>query len=157
MIEPILERHPHVETLKTSAQSLEGRLCKPAEFFSEEERSRQPSIFSILRAVSHAFQTSNENGGHFGFYGAFGYDLVLEFEDINLKHQRPANAKDCHLLLPLEIFVVDRKRETANRFSYSIKTPKGMTADLPAGGAKFNLEPAKGSEEVACDHLPGDN
>ena len=45
--------------------------------FAEEERSRQPSIFSVIRTlVSELFFTSADS--NLGLYGAFGYDLAFQ-------------------------------------------------------------------------------
>ena len=48
------------------------------EYFAEEERSKQPTIFSVLRAL--VAQMMTEEDRHLGFYGAMGYDLVFQFE-----------------------------------------------------------------------------
>jgi hypothetical protein len=47
----------------------------PSGRFAEEERSRQPSIFSVLRALVALFQHPDEP--YLGLYGAFGYDLAF--------------------------------------------------------------------------------
>jgi len=156
MIEPMLSRHPHVASLAVDSHSLQGKLALPAQFFSEEERSRQPSIFSVLRELMNSFRSGSPAGEHFGLYGAFGYDLVLEFEDIKLKHDRSAASKECQLFLPLEVIVVDRKRETASRYRYDVTTPRGKTSALSGGGEKFSLPPPSGSAEIECDHRPGE-
>lgn len=156
VIEPALERHPHICTLKSSPRSLEGRLNPPPPFFTEEERSRQPSVFSVLRAVLELFQSDHPQAQHLGFYGSFGYDLVTEFEDIALKHERSARAKDCHLYLPLEVVVVDRKRETAARFEYSVATPQGETKLERSGGIETPFPAGTGSAEIVSDHAPGE-
>lgn len=156
VLEPALERHPHVELLKNTGRTLEARLRPAPKFFTEEERSRQPSVFSILRAIVELFKNDHPGGRHLGFYGAFGYDLVTEFEDIELKHERNGRAKDCHLYLPLEVVVVDRKRETASRFEYSIQTPQGETKLERAGGIETTFPKGTGSSEIVADHRPGE-
>ncbi len=156
MVELLLSRHPHVATLAVNPDALHGRIAPPADFFSEEERSRQPSIFSVLRELTNAFRSSSPAAEHFGLYGAFGYDLVLEFEDIKLRHDRAAESKDCHLFLPLEVTVVDRKRETAARHSYDVMTLQGSTSTLRGGGKRFSLAAPSGTADIVSDHEPGE-
>ena len=77
LIEPIraaIEPLDAVASLEAEADRLQGRIRRPTEIVPEEQRSRQPSIFSLLRAVIELF--SNDEDQHFGLYGAFGYDLA---------------------------------------------------------------------------------
>jgi anthranilate synthase len=97
------------------------------EVFTEEQRSRQPTVFSALREVIAALAGPDP---HLGLYGAFGYDLAFQFEPVRLRLPRDAAARDLVLHLPDRIWVVDRKRETATRFSYDFETAAGSTAGL---------------------------
>ena len=47
--------------------------------FTEEERSRRPTVFTALREVTAAFGGEDP---HLGLYGAFGYDLAFQFEPV---------------------------------------------------------------------------
>ncbi|MBX6766780.1 MAG: anthranilate synthase component I [Actinomadura rubrobrunea] len=98
------------------------------EFFPEEERSRQPTVFTALRAVVDLFRCDDP---HLGLYGAFGYDLALQFEPLRLRHRRPADQRDLVLHLADEMVVVDRKRETQHRLSYDFEVDGRGTAGLP--------------------------
>ncbi|WP_433232282.1 anthranilate synthase component I [Actinomadura formosensis] len=98
------------------------------EFFTEEERSRQPTVFTALRAVIDLFRCDDP---HLGLYGAFGYDLSLQFEPLRTRLERPADQRDLVLHLPDEMVVVDRKRETSHRISYDFETAGTSTAGLP--------------------------
>ncbi len=49
------------------------------ETFTEEERSRRPTVFSVLREITAAFGCPDP---HLGLYGAFGYDLAFQFEPV---------------------------------------------------------------------------
>lgn len=151
-----LSEHEHLERIDLEGDTLRGSMRLPPAFFTEEERSRQPSVFSVLRALSELFHTDAPEAAHFGLYGAFGYDLVFQFEDIKLKHSRQGEIPDCRLLLPLELYVVDRKRETAIKQIYSIKTPKGWTASFDGGGQVYEIAQGQGSSEIVSDHLPGE-
>src|SRR5689334_1579999 len=44
--------------------------------FTEEERSRRPTVFTALRAIVAALRCADP---HLGLYGAFGYDLAFQF------------------------------------------------------------------------------
>jgi len=98
------------------------------EFFTEEERSRQPTVFTALRAVVGLLRCDDP---HLGLWGAFGYDLSLQFEPLRLRHERPADQRDLVLHLADEMIVVDRKRETQHRLSYDFEVDGRGTAGLP--------------------------
>ncbi len=156
LIQPVLEQHPHVATVAGSADGIEALIKPFPEYFTEEERSRQPSVFSVLRALNELFACEDPTAGNLGLYGAFGYDLVMQFEDIVARHTRDGSQADCHLFLPLEMFLVDRKQEVASRISYSIETPEGPTDRLSGGGVQFEPQAGSGSEEIESDHQSGE-
>ena len=83
---------------------------------AEEERSRRPSVFSVLRAiVTHFFSPEDS---YLGLYGAFGYDLTFQFEDVERFQDRSAEQRDLVLYLPDQITVADHRAEHALCFSY---------------------------------------
>ncbi|MGI5330117.1 anthranilate synthase component I [Actinomadura nitritigenes] len=98
------------------------------EFFAEEDRSRQPTVFTALRAVVDLFRCDDP---HLGLYGAFGYDLSLQFEPLRTRLERPADQRDLVLHLADEMVVVDRKRETSHRMSYEFEVGGASTAGMP--------------------------
>jgi anthranilate synthase len=103
--------------------------------FTEEERSRRPTVFSALRQIIAALHGPDP---HLGLYGAFGYDLAFQFEPVRLRHARPASQRDLVLHLPDRLYVLDRKRETATCFSYEFEVAGVSTEGLaraaePAG------------------------
>jgi anthranilate synthase len=110
------------------------------EFFAEEERSRQPTVFTALRAVVGLFGCDDP---HLGLYGAFGYDLSLQFEPLRTRLERPADQRDLVLHLADEMVVVDRKRETSHRISYDfeIGSPGGRDAPRSTAGLPRRTEP----------------
>ena len=101
------------------------------EVFTEEQRSRQPTVFSALREIIAAFAGPDP---HLGLYGAFGYDLAFQFEPVRLRLARDTAARDLVLHLPDQLWVVDRKRETATYFSYDFETAASSTAGLHRAG-----------------------
>src|SRR5579863_822412 len=72
--------------------SLEGEIVPPPDFFPEEQRSRQPSLFGVLRACLKHFSMDATT---LGFYGAFGFDLVFQFETLKQRHARDPEQVDC--------------------------------------------------------------
>ena len=101
--------------------------------FTEEERSRRPTVFTALREITAAFGCEDP---HLGLYGAFGYDLAFQFEPVRLRLDRPATQRDLVLHLPDEIWVLDRKREEAVRYSYDFEVGGVSTAGLDRGTAR---------------------
>ena len=87
-----------IDTLETETACLRGMVKEAAEGFTEEERSRQPSIFSVVRALTALFH--HEHEPQLGLYGAFGYDLTFQFEPVRLKQQRDASQRDLVLCTP---------------------------------------------------------
>ena len=101
---------------------------EPAGMQAEEDRSRRPTVFSAVREVVAAMAG---NDPHLGLYGAFGYDLAFQFEPVELRRQRPGEQRDLVLHLPDELYVVDRKRETATRYRYEFEVAGASTRGLP--------------------------
>src|SRR5205814_9461370 len=83
---------PAVAEAELFGDELSGTVHAPAGRFPEEERSKQPSIFSLLRALVELFRHPDE--AHLGFYGAFGYDLAFQFEPLRRRLERPADQRD---------------------------------------------------------------
>jgi anthranilate synthase len=96
--------------------------------FTEEERSRRPTVFTALRAIVTALGCDDP---HLGLYGAFGYDLAFQFEPVRQRLARPEGQRDLVLHLPDEIWVLDRRREEALRYRYEFQVGDASTAGLP--------------------------
>jgi anthranilate synthase len=128
--------------------------------FTEEERSRRPTVFSVLREIGAAFACADP---HLGLYGAFGYDLAFQFEPVRLSADRSDDQRDLVLHLPDEIWVVDLRRDEAVRYSYEfIVAPDAAgapaspaaTAGLPRDTAA-TPEPAAGTADLPPQPVPG--
>jgi anthranilate synthase len=115
---------------------------EPDRQFTEEERSRRPTVFSALREIATAFGCEDP---HLGLYGAFGYDLAFQFEPVRQRRERPAGQRDLVLHLPDEIWVLDRKREEAVRFIYEFEVDGSSTAGLERMTARTGAQDAPGS------------
>jgi anthranilate synthase len=142
-----------VERLATDTDVLEGAVREPTSRFAEEERSRQPSIFSVLRALIALFHHRDEP--HLGLYGAFGYDLAFQFEPLRLRLERPADQRDLVLYLPDELIIVDHRREVAMRRRYDFEAAGRSTRGLPRTGATAPYVAAPRAPHPA-DHTPGE-
>ena len=126
---------------------VEVLIPEPAGVQAEEDRSRRPTVFSALREVVAAMAGSDP---HLGLYGAFGYDLAFQFEPVGLRHQRPGEQRDLVLHLPDEIYVLDRKRESATRYRYDFEVAGASTRGLPR-----RTPPAPVGAVAAGDHAAG--
>ena len=119
--------------------------------FEEEERSRQPSTFTVVRALVNLFSCDDP---HLGLYGAFGYDLAFQFEPIELTLPRPSQQRDLVLYVPDDLLIVDHEGGIAQRFRYEFSSNGRSTAGLAGGGARVPYEPDF-ELEASCDHEPG--
>jgi anthranilate synthase len=124
-----------------SGREVAAVIPEPEGLVAEEDRSRRPTVFSALREIVAAFAGSDS---HLGLYGAFGYDLAFQFEPVTLRHRRPDSQRDLVLHLPDELYVLDRKRETATWYRYEFTVDGASTAGLPreTGPAGCGSRPA---------------
>jgi len=138
------------------ADRIEGEIAASAERFPEEQRSRQPSVFSLLRALTQLFRSVEDQ--HLGLYGAFGYDLVFQFEPMQLRLPRPSDQRDLVLYLPDEILIVDHMRQIAASHRYEFEFGGASTAGLPrtTATAAYRPERAPASAPAESDHGPGE-
>mmetsp|Transcript_22315 Transcript_22315/g.52572 ORF Transcript_22315/g.52572 Transcript_22315/m.52572 type:complete len:1003 (-) Transcript_22315:42-3050(-) len=131
-----------VYTTEDSMVRVEVQVVPPPEVgtFSEEERSRQPSLFSVVRSLIDLF--GYENGdGHLGLYGAFGYDLTFSFEPIELKQGRDPDQRDVLLYLPDSIYVIDADKRDAWHVEYDFCVNQKSTQGLPRLGHDESFQP----------------
>jgi anthranilate synthase len=136
-----------------SARRLELTVNQPSRVYTEEERSKMPTVFTVLRSITALFFSAED--AQIGLYGAFGYDLAFQFDAIDLKLTRPADQRDMVLFLPDEILVVDNYSAKAwiDRYEFSKdgQTTLGKAGDIPP-------EPFKSTDAIPPrgDHRPGE-
>jgi len=147
----LLEGHPHWEEFGFEGVVLAGRLKPLPVLFPEEERSKQPSAFSILRALIAEF--SVEEDSRLGLVGAFGYDLLFQFEPIEKKLPRDGH-KDLHLFLCDDIWYMDRMKEKVERYQYEFEGPGASTRGLARGGERIAPPVPRPSGPIVSDHTP---
>ncbi len=151
MLFAVLGGHPHWESLHLEAGALRGRLKPLPAIFPEEERSKQPSFFSILRALVQEFKTEKDSS--LALVGAFGYDLLFQFDPIDLRLERGAQ-KDLHLFLCDDIIFMDRKRETIERYQYDFEFGSLSTSGIARTGQPVSPHQASAPREIVSDHTP---
>ena len=145
IIIPFLSNLNYLTDIENNLDYFKANIKKNNDFFIEEERSKQPSVFSILRIINSIFMNKEEL--HLGLYGAFGYDLVFQFDSIELKIPRDSLQRDLVLYLPDEIYVVNHRREVAHIYQYDFSFQDFSTQNLPRTGKLLAFEPSK--NEVA--------
>ncbi|AZO02768.1 MULTISPECIES: anthranilate synthase [unclassified Mesorhizobium] len=142
-----------VTIAETSKTLIRVDVAKPGRVFTEEERSRVPSVFTVLRAITALFKTAED--ANLGLYGAFGYDLAFQFDPVDYKLERKESQRDLVLFLPDEILVVDHYSTKAwtDRYDYS---GEGFSTEGLARDA--HVEPFKTADRIPPrgDHEPGE-
>ncbi len=158
--------------ITTEDDAVHLRVAEPEKTFSESLRSRQPSVFSVLRAIIAHFGSDADS--HLGFYGAFGYDLAFQFEAVHLNAAVRAadsgagTARDMVLYLPDDLVVVDHHSRVAHRIRYEFvcrrRDQKGAVRDaqeldttggMARDGTSLPWVPAINTGSN-CDHQPGE-
>mmetsp|Transcript_34324 Transcript_34324/g.43333 ORF Transcript_34324/g.43333 Transcript_34324/m.43333 type:complete len:787 (-) Transcript_34324:4-2364(-) len=157
--------------ISSTESTITGRVRdpEPGVYFPEEERSKQPSLFTVVRKLVNLMYY--EGDPQLGLYGALGYDLTFQFDPIDLYLDREEDQKDLVLFLPDQILVVDQVKQDAWKlnydFSYEGKSTEGMPRtglsqefvgrtdgegrDTPKGKYAERVELAR--KEFACGNL----
>lgn len=125
LLDPIFEDMPEARIVARDPGYRRIETIAAAGPFPEEKRSQQPSLFSPLRRLVAEFKGIAD--GFIGLYGAFGYDLLFQFEPIKLSQNRPAETRDLHLFIPDRMLIVDRRKETAFRYDYDFARARVST------------------------------
>lgn len=153
MMRPAVEGLPEVAEFSGTDEAFELVIHTPERVFNEEERSRAPSVFSVLRALVAHFKSDEDH--HLGLYGAFGYDLAFQFEPIEFHLDRPADQRDLVLFLADDILVADHYSAAAVRYRYDFTDGALTTEGLSGGGEAVPFE--RGPQDVPRgDHAPGE-
>jgi anthranilate synthase len=154
MLATVLRDHPHWDDFRENSDAngtLHGTLKPMPKLFAEEERSRQPSVFSILRALTREFRSEHDD--KLAFAGAFGYDLLFQFEPIPLRLPRD-NGKDLQLFLCDDIIYMDRKREQIERFTFEFEQNGVSTRGIERAAERIAPAPVRAPGPITADHTP---
>jgi anthranilate synthase len=151
ILEPLLAPHPHWNRFAMDDGALKGTLKPLPALFPEEERSKQPSAFSVLRALLDEFR--HPIASRLALAGAFGYDLLFQFDPIELKLPRN-DVKDLRLFFCDDIYFMDRKKEQIERFRYDFSRGDISTHAMARTAERVprpkRLKPAP----ITADHAP---
>jgi anthranilate synthase len=146
-------QHPHIEHLDLEHDRIDLKVKTPNERVAEEQRSRQPSVFSVVRALTDLFASDEDH--QLGLYGAFGYDLAYQFDPVALRAPRPEDQRDLVLFLPDELLIVDHRNERAEVRFYDFDVAGHTTASFPRQGPEFPYVPDP-TVVAHSDHQPGE-
>ena len=158
MLRPLLLKDHNIEIKGEDDTNLVMTIKSPNRLFAEEERSRQPSTFNPIRALMAEFRGMRDD--FLGLWGAFGFDLIYEFEQMPLSMPRGEKDKLLHLYLPDRIMVLDRRLEEAHAYEYEF-TRRTLTT-VGRSETAFNelqsiVAPTEFSQqEITSDHTPED-
>ena len=138
---------------QTTTRRLSLEIEQAGRVVTEEERSRVPSVFTVLRTLIRLFHTDHD--ANLGLYGAFGYDLAFQFDPVELSLERAQSQRDLVLYLPDEILVVDHHAATAWHDRYDYSGNGFDTAGLPRDS---EAEPFRPADRIPPrgDHEPGE-
>jgi len=154
MLAAVLRDHPHWDSFGMEAGGVLAGILKPLpKLFAEEERSKQPSVFSVLRALIQEFR--NDQDSHLGLVGAFGYDLLFQFDPIEKRLPRTGR-KDLHLFLCDDIYFMDRKKEQVERYQYDFDYQGLSTLALPRTAEPVSPPPTVERGPIESDHTPAE-
>ncbi|WP_185983545.1 anthranilate synthase [Aureimonas mangrovi] len=148
-----LKGHGDIAAFAVDGGRIDLTVQEPDRIFAEEERSRAPTVFSVLRAIVALFKSSAN--GDLGLYGAFGYDLAFQFDAVPETLERPEDGRDLVLFLPDEIRTVDHHTASAyvDRFTFEKggRSTEGLSGGNPdAPFERSDAIPPRG------DHKPGE-
>ncbi|MEX0955943.1 MAG: anthranilate synthase [Rhizobiaceae bacterium] len=152
-VERTLSSLAEVTIENVSKQQINLQVAEPSRAFVEEERSRVPTVFTVLRALVDLFRTDQDD--NLGFYGAFGYDLAFQFDPIKQKLERGESQRDLVLYLPDEILVVDHHAAKAWHDRYDYAGEGFTTEGLERGGEEEAFVPSTVQPPLG-DHEPGE-
>nr|WP_026039003.1 anthranilate synthase component I [Sporolactobacillus vineae] len=159
VITAYLEKYLHSPAFSISSDSaggLAGAVRKETEehrLLKEEDRTRRPSVFILLREIEKLFHSDDE---FLGLYGAFGFDLIHQFETVPLAKKRPESQNDLQLYLPDELIVVDREKNEACRLSYEFRFDGGTTVGRDRGGKIDAFDQAESAPSASFADQKGD-
>lgn len=158
-----LRDEPALAAMEVQAERIDLRLRAADSELAEEQRSRQPSVFSVIRAITRHFYS--EEDAHLGLYGAFAYDLAFQFEPVRKQLARDPSTRDLVLYLPDELVLRDHYAGLAHSIRYEFvcrrsEQPDNASPRETTGGyrRKGSQQPFRKAPQPAafCDHAPGE-
>jgi anthranilate synthase len=142
-----------VSLVSICADKVAVKISEPSHTFTEEERSRVPSVFTVLRSIVALFFSDVD--ASLGLYGAFGYDLCFQFDPIQYSLKRPDDQRDLVLFLPDEVLVVDHYSAKAWHEQFDFELNAQSTQGLSRETADVAFVP-RSADLGRGDHKPGE-
>ena len=136
LVKALAKRLPDLHFLESYSQSdneFTAQIAESTERFPEEERSKQPSIFSLVREILD-FLKAPEEEAFFGLYGSFGYNLAFQFEPLDRKQNLDGDQRDLLLYLPDRLLLVDHQRGEALWYHYEFEIDGESTTGIARSG-----------------------
>jgi anthranilate synthase len=143
-IDKLIAKTNFTERMENKDGLITGFIIESNDVFPEEQRSRQPSVFSLIREINKGFYSKDES--FLGLYGSFGYDLIFQFEKVDLKRKRDDKQPDMVLFIPDEIFLIDHRKDECYTLSYDFGFGGKKSTGLERTTQKYNLLNRENSE-----------
>src|SRR5687768_7171213 len=144
-------REPAMVVKERTPSRVTGHILRGEAPANEELRTRRASIISLVRAIVAALGYGDEP--LLGLYGAFGYDLVFQVEDLVQKRAREADQRDIVLYIPDRLLAYDRATGRGVTISYDFawkgKSTKGLSRETPDSAY------VQTGRQGFADHAPG--
>ncbi|MHA1540254.1 MAG: anthranilate synthase component I [Alphaproteobacteria bacterium] len=164
ILKPILTKDAAVQIEKETAKQLILTIAKSDTVYSEEERSKQPTVLTPIRALVDAFRDSAKEDTPFsgiaGVYGSFAYDLLFQFEEIDFSQKRDPEQKLFHLFFPDEVYALDRQKESAYQITIDLTandlTTIGIKHKKIRLKKKYTKKAPSKSAPITSDHVDQD-
>src|SRR4051794_18399588 len=140
-----------VEITARSATRLTGKIIRDDAPALEDQRTRRASVMSLVRDIVASMAYGND--GLLGLYGAFAYDLVFQFEDLEQKRAREKDQRDIVLYIPDRLLAYDRATGRGVTLDYDFawkgQSTKGLPRETP--DSKY----VHAGRQGFADHAPG--
>jgi len=155
-----LAKNPDLSDLQRGSRRIVAKIRIDRGGVSEELRSRKPSVFSLLRTIVDIF--GSECDAYLGLYGAFGYDLGFQFEDVERFQARPVGSKELVLYLPDQILVADHRvgETVCHNYDFVCRGWDSSRATETTGGFKRTGSTQSYAPAIhvdkSGDHSPGE-
>jgi anthranilate synthase len=153
MLAPVLFGLKQAQVTSHTPDRIDLTVAEPEGLVAEEERSRAPTVFTVLRAIVGMFKSPDD--ANLGLFGAFGYDLCFQFDPIAFKIPRLGDQRDLVLFLPDEIAVVDHYSAQAWVERYDFEFGGETTQGKPRVQFAEAFKPS-GKTPPRGDHQPGE-
>src|SRR5436305_1450023 len=145
-------REPCAIIGEKTATRLAGHILRGEAPVDEDQRTRRASVMSLVRDVVAALGSSAD--ALLGLFGAFGYDLVFQIEDLKQKRARESDQRDIVLYVPDRLLAYDRATGRGVVLSYDFAWKGRSSKGLPRDTAESVY--AKTPRQGFSDHGPGE-